>query len=306
MLWPKIGELPKKPMAPSQAEWDLMSPASRAAVVASLPAYIPNEECASEGDVHFDAKATVKGALRSYFERTRRKVYVAAEIAVYYPVEERFAPDLMAVAEVETHRRDSWIVSAEGKGLDWVMEVVVKGDRHKDLEANVVRYARLGISEYFVYDVPRRRIYGFRLMASGLRTYSPMVPQAGVFHSEVLDLDITLVDGRLRFRAGGEDILDSAEIVERLEVHIDHLLAASEEAIHRLEEESRRAEEESRRADAALARGRAEALLVLLSARGLAVTDEARERVLACSNLATLDAWVRNAAAASTLDDVWG
>lgn len=154
-----------------------MSPASRAAVVASLPAYIPFEECASEGDVHFDAKATVKGALRAYFERSRRKVYVAAEIAVYYPLEERFAPDLMAVTEV---------------------------------------------------------------------------------------------------------------------------------AIHRLEEESRRAEEESRRADAALARGRAEALLVLLSARGLAVSDDARARVLACADLATLDAWVRKAATASSLDDVWG
>jgi hypothetical protein len=40
------------------------------------------------------------------------------------------------------------VVSAEGKGLDWVLEVHVGGDRKKDAERNVARYARLGIPEY--------------------------------------------------------------------------------------------------------------------------------------------------------------
>ena len=55
------------------------------------------------------------------------------------------APDLLAVRDVETHPRQKWVVSHEGKGLEWVMEVHVGGDRKKDAEYNVERYARLGI-----------------------------------------------------------------------------------------------------------------------------------------------------------------
>lgn len=45
------------------------------------------------------------------------------------------------------------VVADEGKGLDWVLEVVCHGDRRKDLVENVKRYAALGIPEYFIYDV---------------------------------------------------------------------------------------------------------------------------------------------------------
>ena len=36
---------------------------------------------------------------------------------------------LLAVLEVEDHARDQWVVSAEGKCLDWVLEVHVGCDR---------------------------------------------------------------------------------------------------------------------------------------------------------------------------------
>jgi hypothetical protein len=39
-----------------------------------------------------------------------------------------------------------------------------------------------------------------------------------------------------------------------------------------------------------------EALLAFLQARGLAVTHEQRGRIEACTDLATLDAWIRRAA----------
>ena len=59
--------------------------------------------------------------------------------------------------------RDKWVVSAEGKGLDWVLEVHVGGDRKKDAERNVARYARLGIPEYFLYDGASNRLTAYRL-----------------------------------------------------------------------------------------------------------------------------------------------
>src|SRR5262245_36984624 len=42
----------------------------------------------------------------------------------------------------------AWVVAEEGKGLDFVLEVLHKGDRNKDLVENVERYAQLGIPEY--------------------------------------------------------------------------------------------------------------------------------------------------------------
>jgi hypothetical protein len=46
-------------------------------------------------------------------------------------------------------------------------------------------------------------------------------------------------------------------------------------------------------------------LLSFLSARGFAVTALARERILACQDLAQLDEWIRRAATAEELQDVF-
>ena len=52
-----------------------------------------------------------------------------AELPIYYPDEAMFAPDLIAVVDVETHERRSWVVSQEKKGLDFVLEINVSGDQ---------------------------------------------------------------------------------------------------------------------------------------------------------------------------------
>jgi Uma2 family endonuclease len=142
------------PMAPSAEEWAALSPAEREAVVAALPGEVTAAELSmSEGERHFRPKIRALEALRGYFTRQRRRVYLAAELPTYYPNEPRFAPDLFVVFDADDTVRDKWIVSAEGnKGLDWVLEVHVGGDRKKDAELNVARYARLGIPEYFLYD----------------------------------------------------------------------------------------------------------------------------------------------------------
>jgi hypothetical protein len=236
------------PMAPSQQEWDAMTAAERAAVVAALPNDVTDEEMAPpEGDRHFKAKVGPLGALRGYFARQGRRIYLAAELPTYYPAEPRFAPDLLAVLEVDDHERDKWVVSAEGKGLDWVLEVHVGGDRKKDAERNVARYARLGIREYFLYDRARGQVHAYRLDAPDARTYSPIVPQHGRYESRVLGLDVQIEDKRIRFHAGTALLLESEELIARLE-------GLLEETQRRLDEEARRAEA----AEAELARLRDE------------------------------------------------
>jgi len=51
-------------------------------------------------------------------------------------------------------------------------------------------------------------------------------------------------------------------------------------------------------------RGRAEAVLQILVARGIHVGDEAQQRILTCTDLATLDRWLKQAMNATTLSDV--
>ena len=253
-----------------------MGPEERARVVESLPDEVTDAELAMpEGDLHFHAKVDTRDALLGYFGRQKRKVYIGSELPIYYPGERRFAPDLMVVLDAEPHMRGKWVVSHEGKGLDWVMEVHVGGDRKKDAEYNVERYARLGIPEYFIYDRSREALLGYRLATPEARTYTPMTPRQGRFVSETLGLELEVVDAKLRLWAGAELLLESAELLERMQGMMEQVQRrADEEAWKRLElerrltEEARLREEEARRrAEAERAREDAERRVTELQAR---------------------------------------
>jgi Uma2 family endonuclease len=223
-----------------------MSQEERQRVVASLPSDIPRAE-PPEGDPHRIPKTSALDALSEYFERIRRRVYLSAELPVYYPGEPMFAPDLLAVLDVEIHPRPSWVVSHEGRGLDFVLEIHVAGKATKDFEYNVERYARLGIPEYFAFDVPRARLAGWRLPAADAKSYEPIIPQAGRWRSRVLELDPCVEAGRLRFFHGSAALLDARDLIRQLSSMVDELT-------RRADDEARRAEDEARRADRLAAR----------------------------------------------------
>jgi Uma2 family endonuclease len=234
-------------MAPSQEEWDALTESERAELVAALPGEVTDAEMSPpEGDRHFKAKVRALGALRSFFTRQRRRIYLAAELPVYYPAAARFAPDLLAVLDVEDIDRDKWLVSAEGRWLDWVLEVHVGGDRKKDAEDNVARYASLGIPEYFVYDRARNRLAAYRLPAPDARTYTPIVPQHGIYESQVLGLDVQIDKDRLRFYSGTALLLESDELIARLEHMLDEVQQRAEQVQQHAEEEARRRERAER------------------------------------------------------------
>jgi Uma2 family endonuclease len=238
---------PEDPRAPPQWLWDRLSPEQRQRVLDALPSEIQRAD--PEGDAHSNPKYRSRETLGEHFRRIGRRIYLASELPIYYPGEPMFAPDLIAVLDVEPHERDQWAVSHEGKGVDFVLEIQVKGSMKKDFEENVERYARLGISEYFAYAPRRARLAGWRLPASGARAYEPIVPQAGRWPSKSLGVDLALEAGSLRFYHGAAMLLDARELIGRLSSMLDVATARAEEEARRAEEEARRAEEEARRAE---------------------------------------------------------
>ncbi len=241
---------PADPRAPTREQWETMSAAERQQVVAVLPSELPRRT-APEGDHHRIPKEKAVGALDEFFRRMGRRVYLSAELPVYYPGEPWFAPDLIAVLDVEPGPREKWVVSAERKGLDFVLEITLLGDRKKDLERNVARYASLGIPEYFILDLRAQRIVGYRLDESQQRTYNSIVPQGGRWASRALGLDLVLEGGRIRFYAGSAALLEADELIGRLTSMVDSLVRQEEELALSLDQERQRAQSAEQRAQSA-------------------------------------------------------
>ena len=248
---------PADPRAPSQDVWDGMTAEERARVVAMLPAELPIELQLPEGDFHRLAKSRTTDTLDAFFRRIGRKIYVSSEIAVFYPNEPRFSPDVLAVLDVEPHPRTKWTVAAEGKGLDVVIEVHYAGDATKDYEENVERYARLGIREYFIFDRAKLGLRGYRLpgaeeVARGgrARAYRPILPQQGRYTSEVLGLDLMIEGEKLRFLLGMAEIPEAEELVVKLGAMLDQVLSNRQDAEERASAATARADAEAARADA--------------------------------------------------------
>jgi Uma2 family endonuclease len=239
---------PQDPRAPSQEAWDAMTLAQRDQVVAMLPAEIPLELSPPEGDQHRKAKNRTVDTLDAFFRRINRRIYVSAELGVYYPDEPRFAPDVLAVLDVEPHDRVKWVVSSEGKGLDLVIEVHYHGDAAKDYEQNVERYARLGIHEYFIFDRALLSLRGYRLPQPNegrgrrARTYQPILPQHGCYTSKVLGLDLRVEGDKLRFLLGMAEVPEAEELVAKLGSMLDQVLLHKQEAEERVQVEAARAE----------------------------------------------------------------
>jgi len=237
---------PRDPRAPTREIWDSLTPEERAAVVAALPADPGWEVAPPEGDDHYEAADGPRKALRRFFGKSGRRAYVGTNLSVYYPNERVFAPDLFVALDVDPHRRSSWVVLEEGKGLDFVLEVHVAGDWRKDFVANVERYARLGIPEYFAFNLRTGVLVGHRLPPGG-DSYVPLSPGAAGFASEVLGLELFVEGDRVRFFHAGAQLPELDELVGRLESAMGETLGRLG-ALERELEEERAAREAERTA----------------------------------------------------------
>jgi hypothetical protein len=246
---------PDDPRAPPLEVWRQLSPAERARIIAELPSEVNLGP--PEGDAHRVPKQRALEALEAFFKRAGRNIYFSSELPVYYPGERMFAPDLIAVLDVEPHERASWVVAQEGRGLDFALEVTLSGSRRKDLEENVARFATLGIPEYFVFDRPKRRILGYRLSQAG-STYDPILPQQGRWGSNVLGLELGIEESRFRFYVGSAVVPEASELVaranqlsDRLQDKIAELEGLLQQAGERAELEQRQRELEQRQRELA-------------------------------------------------------
>jgi hypothetical protein len=106
------------------------------------------------------------------------------------------------------------------------------------------------------------------LASPDARTYTPIVPNHGLYESRVLGLDVQVDTDRLRFYAGTALLLESDELIARLQAMCDDAqrrrveeTRLREEAEQRRDEETRLREEADRRREEAeqeVARLRAE------------------------------------------------
>lgn len=273
----------------------------------------------SEGRPHKKAKSKALDMLGLHFRAMGRRIYLAEEMAVLYPGHESFSPDVLAVLDVEEPENDermAWVVADEGKGLDWVLEVLHAGDRKKDLVDNVERYATLGIPEYFVYDRRQQRIHGFRLGSS--RRYQPIVPQAGLFRSTVLGVDLAIVEGSLRFYQGAAELYDTEHLIRRLQGMVESLETRSAEAEARAEEAAQSAERATQSAARATQNaeratqnteralsGMRRGIVLFLAARGIPCSENARVRLAACADPDVLERWMERASTVGSDEELF-
>lgn len=270
------------PVGPSVEQWRAMTPAEREAFLLRVIDSLSDVSIVmSEGRPHKRAKSRAADMLGLHFKQMGRVVYVAEEMAVVYPGEPAFTPDVLAVLDVpqpDDDPRMAWVVADEGKGLDFVLEVLDRGNRRKDVVENVERYARVGIPEYFLYDRANQRILGHRLPGPGATRYERILPQGGRYSSTVLGLDLAIQGGTLRFFQGMAELFGSEDLIGRLTGMVESLETKADQAV------------------AALRAG----VLAALEARGIACPEDLRERVAGCEDPLTLQRWLLRALTSGT------
>lgn len=285
------------PIGPSVERWRSMNSGERDRFYAEVFAALNQPaDMMTEGRPHSRAKSAAFDALTLHFKTTGRTIYVADELAVIYPGERVFSPDLLAVLDVpqpdpDEDERMAWVVADEGKGPDMVLEVLYQGRRDKDLIKNVEDYARVGIREYFIYDRLRFRLYGYRLPRVGV-AYQELRPRLGRLTSEVLGLDLAVVGKRLRFFHGLAELPNSDEFIERLSKMMEGIEERARQAEAQAEAQTRQAEERAQQAEAQAEAQARQAVLDLAEAYGLEISEERREQVAQAGmeELATLRA----------------
>lgn len=182
-----------------------------------------------------------------------RDFYVGGDQFVYFSPERARdrdfrGPDVFVVLDVPPHMRKSWVVWAEGKGPDVVIELLSRRTARVDRGDKLRIYQdELRVPEYYWYNIDTGELVGWRLNS---KEYQPIEPdEQGRLYSRKLDL--YLVRHESSFHGGTLPWLRWA-YPDGTILPTDEEAAA--EAQHQAEEEHQRAEAERRRADEAEAR----------------------------------------------------
>jgi len=180
----------------------------------------------AETPLHYKRLGDAAHALFTHYE-TRPGAYVGVNMMVY---DERgnprrfLSPDIFVAFGVADRERDIYKLW-EDRAPSFVLEMTSKSTRKED-ERKMVRYARWGVTEYFLYD-PRREyvdppLRAFELARGAYRSKRTVTLSNGErgIPSRTLDLELWLDGSALRFydRATGQNLLTPRE--ERLRAEI--------------------------------------------------------------------------------------
>jgi hypothetical protein len=152
------------------------------------------------------------------------------------------APDVFVVLGAPKGDRHSYMLWKEPKAPDFVLEITSKSTRSEDQGVKRGVYAFLGVREYWQYDPTgdylKPPLKGLRLVGENYEPLPAGIAEGGELsiHSEVLELDIRLEKGGLRFYdpATGRKLLSYQEIEQARQ----QAEQARQEAEQRLQQEA--------------------------------------------------------------------
>ncbi len=201
-----------------------------------------------ETPLHRDELVELVFRLRRHFAHDPT-VYVSGNMMMYYQAgnpRASLSPDVFVALGAGERYRRVYKIWEEACGPTFVVEVSSLATAREDRGRKKDLFARLGVVEYWLYDPEGEYLepplQGFRL--SGWR-YVPIAPdEAGVFTSDVLGLELRLVDGLLEVF----DPASGGRLLRRLDLEQAFDEAAAERDAA---EEARRAAEAERDAAAA-------------------------------------------------------
>lgn len=184
-------------------------------------------------------------ALSIHFQ-ARQDVYVSGNLFIYYEEgnpKAVVAPDVFVVIGADRRDRSSYMLWEEPKAPDFVLEITSRSTRSEDQGTKRGIYAFLGVREYFQYDPTGDyldpALKGFRLAGENYQPLPATTLPDGTLslHSEMLGLDLRLVNNSLRFYDPATE--------QKLLTH-----GEAEYARHEAEQSRRAAEERARAAEA--------------------------------------------------------
>ena len=215
----------------------------------------------AETGLHVNEMLKLLGLLKHHF-RHQTDVYASANMFLYYVEGDPrscVAPDLfVAKGVVGNHERRTYQVWREGRPPCFVLEVTSDSTRRIDLYKKKDLYARIGVAEYFLFDLLgdylKPPLQGFELDEGRYRPLAPLLDGALVSQTLGLTFRPTSEGLRLFETATGEPLLGLQEMAERLEVVSEKLETVSEkleevtverEAAEEAARQERRAREEA-------------------------------------------------------------
>ena len=207
----------------------------------------PFRDVPLSNDTHLRQTLYAVTVLRTRYAGAAERVYVGGDLFIYYREGDRnaaVAPDaFVAFGASQAPDRTSWKVWREGRGPDWVLEVLSESTRKRDEVDKLAIYRELQVGEYWLFDPYTERrggpaLRGLKRAEDDWRSLRP--DAAGVFRSDLLGLTLHVEGGDLRFR--------DAETGEALIAHAESIAALRDEAeAHRAEKNAHQAERQAHR-----------------------------------------------------------